>query len=230
MKRFTDYLDSLQTDEKKSAKYFWGFYLIFFILVFLMIFFGRRNYTNTEYEYGEVEEELVMRLNKNYLFDYKVYLDNQLFDYYGKKDQDVELFKYNNYDYYFNKSFYIKKDNWEETDNPYKFYEFLNYDNYKTIIKNGYYEKREILNNGNTLWYYEISGNTLNKLLFKKNTDFEEEANEIIIELDDKNTTKKITMNLDSYCLKNELCEKSLKIELEFDMMDEIKEIDNPME
>lgn len=226
MKRFTEYLDSLQTDPKQSAKAFWGFYGIFFFLIFLLFVFGKKN---PPYEY-ETEEEVTMRLNKNYLFDYKVTLDDEVFDYYGKKDQDTELFKFNNNDYYFNESFYIKKDSWEEVDNPYKFYEFLNYDNYRLIINNAYYDSKDDVNNDNMEWHYKISSNTLNELLYSKNTDFEELPNDIYVTLGQDDFIKNITFNLDNFCLNNNLCQKSLKIELSFDMIDEIKEIDNPLQ
>ena len=229
MGKVTNKLDELMNkDPQKSAKSFWEFYAIFFLIVFLILLVGRKNYSNVEYEYGSDELEMKLKFSSNYLFDYKVTLDNQIFDYYGKKDQEIELFKYNNNDYYHNELFYIKKDSWKETDNPYKFYEFLNNENYRLIMNNAYFDNKT--DNNNIEWTYKISSNTLNSILYNKETDFDEMPNTIIVVTDEDGLVKGINYNLDSYCKNNSLCDKSLKIELSFDMINEIKEIDNPIE
>ena len=60
-------------------------------------------------------------------------------------------------------------------------------------------------------------------------SDFEEEPNMIIISSNEESIVNQISWNLDSYCILNGLCERSLKIDMKFDDFGDVQ-VENPLQ
>ena len=207
-----DFLEKIKSNNKDGEEVstqktivFFAFYVVFFIVVFCVIFLGgKKDYLKQEYEPGNNVYEPGIG-NTNFVFDYKVTLNGVLHDYYGKRYGNVEAFKYNNFDYYFDgEQFLVNKDTWIIT-----------------------YMNEKELDNGDVELYYLVSSNTINQDLYGNNTDYDEEPDSITVLVGDNNI-KKITYKLDHFCSHRDNC-KSLMIEMNFEMYGSVSEIDNPI-
>ena len=162
----------------------------------------------------------IRKIHENYEHDYKKFAIGG----------DIESFKYNGNDYFRNESsFYMKKDTWEEVENPYQFYEFMDYDSLLKVVSKVYLQEQGESSFGGKHYQFLLSTNSLNALLYQNNTDFEENPNSFLVDTDSSNNIRMITYQLDSFCSLNSLCENTLLIEMKYDMMGEIKEIDSPL-
>ena len=74
-----------------------------------------------------------------------------------------------------------------------------------------------------------ITSDTINKIIDNKDTDTEEVPNKIIVYADENGEIYKISYNLDSYCKIIEGCQNTLKIDLEYSNVGNVKEIKNPI-
>jgi hypothetical protein len=234
MGKLIDKIKEISKDPKGKAFLFFGFYIVFFAIVFLFI-----NLTDSTLTYGDDYEKsyssYTYNLNNifsnNYAFKYSVDLDNNVHSYIGAKKDDVETIKYNNLDYYRNgNTFLVNGTTWTNTSNPYVFSEYFDTLNIKKILENSYFVSKTMFENGTTSFNFAISSNTLNTLLYGINTDFDEVPNQVVIYTDNNKNVNKITFNLDSLCRNNKVCNYGLKINLEYEMFGEIEGIVNPMD
>ena len=230
MKKIINYLEQVKERINIKIIAFFGGYLLFFIIIIVLLrVFCNNILVNKEYEKGRTSLlENKSLLSNNYYFDYKIKLDGILYDYYGKKNGDIELFKYNNIDYYKNSDGFFSNNNniWLNTENPYLFYELINQENRNKIIESAYFLESNV---DKTEYKYLISSNTINKLIYNLDTDAMEEANEIIVVMNGNRIVSKIIFNLNSLCKLNNTCENSLEIELNYESYNQVKEIDNPL-
>ena len=232
MKKIIELVKDISNRPKGKAFLFFCGYLIFFLGVFLLIrFAGKRDALIQEYEKGNTYKIKVDSLVKNnFTYDLKVVIDGVTYDYYGKRyNANSEIFKFNNLDYYRNgDDFYVNKDDvWTVTESPYKYYDFIYTDIIVDILgKATFYSEEKIDDSIN--YTLKISSNTLNKLFYDKDTDFEEIPNTIVVNSTDK-IINKVTYDLNSFCKNNNLCTKSMKITTTFDMYGDVKKIDNPI-
>ncbi len=221
-----------EDNSSKKAILFFGFYFIFFlVLALVIIFLGKDDYLLQEYERGNTAASPEGYFSNSYLYDYKVTIDGVLHDYYGKKYNDQESFKYNNLDYYHeNDDFFVKNDQWIKCDNPYKYYEFLTIESASLMLQNatlmnaGEKQDEEDLSKYN----YLISSNTINKIIYNLDTDYDEVPDSIDMYTDTKNRITKIVFKLDHLCSHRDDCNNSLTIEMNFEMIGEVQKIDNP--
>jgi len=233
VKNFLEKIKSNNKDEEVTTQktiVFFAFYVVFFVIVFCVIFLGgKKDYLNQEYEEGNNLYE-PGEISQNFVFDYKVNLNGVLHDYYGKRNGDVELFKYNNLDYYRDgDEFLVDKDTWIKTDNPYVYYEFLDINNMALLVQDATNMSNEELDNGDIKINFLISSNTINKALYDKDTDYDEVPDSITFLVDSSGNVKKITYQLDHFCSHRDGC-KSLNIEMNFEMFGSVDQIDNPIE
>ena len=232
MKKYID-----QFNEFKDSKYgkpilFFGFYLIFFIAIFIVIgVFGDKNALIKDYESGNKSAlGNTYLLQNNFYYDYKITLDGTLYDYYGKALNDTESFKYNNNDY-FKKgdNYFINNGTWVKSENPFKFREFYEPSNMNELLTNGYYSSKTEYDGGAEDYNFLLSINTINKILYGKDSDYDDIPSEAIVTVDKDGVIKNITYKLDNYCKYSGVC-NTLKIELIYDLFGEVQEIENPIE
>ena len=232
MKNFIDNIKEFKKTKNGVPILFFGFYLLFFIAIVLLIRFGGdKKFMAKEYEKGRPTQfNTSLLLGKNYYYDYKITLDGVVHDYYGKKFQDTESFKYNNNEYYRNKDdFFINSGAWVKCENPYLFYELIDIDNMCNVLNNSTLLSKDVSEEGEYTYKYLLSTNTINKLIYNVDTDFDEIPNEIEIVLDNNSATSVINFKLNSFCKLNGKCNDSLTIEASFEMFNSVKEIGNPI-
>lgn len=231
MKNKLENIRELFKDRKNNPILFFGFYLVFFLLLFLFIHFsGDKNALVQEYEKGEKTGiDTSSLFQENFYYDYKINVDGIMHDYYGKKNQDVESFKYNNNDYYRNEnSYFIHNGIWAKVDSPVIFSEFILVSNIDEIMKNATFISKTDLNDNKIDYRFLISSNTLNKILYGLDTDYDDIANEIVLH-SDSNTITGISYSLNSFCQYHPTCQ-SLTIDLSYEMFGKVTKIDNPIE
>jgi len=233
MKNIIENLNSLKETKNGKPILFFGFYFVFFIFIFLFIrFTGTKDALLQEYEKGNTSLLSSSDIIKNnYHYDFKVYLDGNLYNYYGKRLGNVESFKFNNNDYYKKNDNYFINNNgtWVSNDNPFIFREYMESSNVDLLVTNSYYVSKTSYDNGSIDYNLLLSSNTINKLLYDKDTDLEDIPCDVIVKTNDNEKINSIIFKLDNYCLNSDLC-NSLKIELNYDLFGEVNKIDNPIE
>lgn len=230
MREFFDKFNNFKKTKYGSAILFFSFYLIFFIGIILSSrVYGNKNFLNQEYEKGRINYNSIKIPVENFRYDYNVLLDDINYNYYGKIDGDVQSFKFNNSDYYKLKDdYYVNNGTWIKTNNPYKFYELIDFDNINKILENASFISKDN-ESKKTTYKYLISSNTINKLVYGVDTDYDEVPNQVSVEFSNGGISK-IEMRLDSLCKLNNVCQKSLTLDLNYELYNSVSQIDNPIE
>ncbi len=230
MNKIKEAIGNIFQNQTQKTIVFFGFYFIFFVILFLLISHGDKNYLKQEYERGKDTPQVSGTLGTNFLFDYQIMVDDNRYDYYGKRYGDTESFKFNQLDYYRDEDqFYVHQDTWNPVENPYVFYEFLDFKNLYSILGNATYFSTEDQEDGGHLYHYLISSNTLHQILYENITDYDDVANTIDITTDSSDHIVKISLQLDSMCHTIDSCQEKFSILLNFDMIGKITALDNPV-
>ena len=124
--------------------------------------------------------------------------------------------------------YYVNNGTWIKTNNPYKFYELIDFDNINKILENASFISKDN-ESKKTTYKYLISSNTINKLVYGVDTDYDEVPNQVSVELSNGGISK-IEMRLDSLCKLNNVCQKSLTLDLNYELYNSVSQIDNPIE
>lgn len=227
MNNIKDFFKDIKSSPRKQALAFFGFYLIFFIILSLLarrpIKTNNYNETNKKYPFS-----LINILNKNYDYTYTITIDDMKNIYKGQKYNENEHFYYNEKEFLkINNNYYENNPIWIKIENPNEYSKFMDIEVINNIIEKGMYESKTTYESGKTIYNFLISSNTLNEMINNINTDYLEEPNKFQIITDDKNNVNKIVYNLSSYCLVNNICQKSLNIELSYENFGEVEEINN---
>lgn len=224
MKNIIEKYKELLEHPKGKAFLFFGFYAIFFLFVIIFIqAVGHKDALLQEYEKGEQSLfHTTNFLSGNFYYDYKITVDGELNDYYGKMNQEEESFKYNNQDYYKSgEEYYIGND---IVDNPFKFREFIDLGSINSLMSSASYYAHTEYEDGSLDYRFLISVNTINKLLYDLDTDYDDVPSEIIIKTSSNGDISSITYLLDSFCKYSEKC-NNLKIESHYELYGEVREI-----
>jgi len=233
MKKWVELFKELRKTSKGKAILFFGGYLIFFVIVILFVRLSSKDMTNPDdYQKGNSSDiNIDLLLNNNYLFTYNVVLDNKEYIYYGKRNNDVELFSIGDKTYYKNGDSYFTKNNdlWVKTENPYLFSLFLDSNKINSILEDAYMDSTTDFEDGRKSINMLISTNTINQKFNNIESDYFEEPNTLTIIANKDKVVDEITYDLSSYCTLNKLCQSSLKIKLNYEMFGEIKDIENPV-
>ena len=82
-------------DPKKNALAFFGFYLLFFIIVIFFLRSVNKNYIDPDgYEMGnQMSYDSKAIINNNYSYTYEVILDDKTYQYVGDRNGNNDLFK-----------------------------------------------------------------------------------------------------------------------------------------
>lgn len=233
MKNFFNKIKEIKKMKNGKAILFFGFYFIFFVVIIIFIKFSSRVPVmhSEDYEMGQGSYSFKIEtlLKNNYQYSYIITLDDINYEYFGKRYKNMELFQFNGNDYFRNEDEYFIKNNiWIKSDNPYKFREFLDVNNLVNLIKMASYNAKTTYESGKIKYNFLISSNTINQNLYNISSDFLEEPNEIIVSTDEEKNVDDITLNLDSFCKVNKLCNSSLKMKFKYDNFFEVQ-FDNPI-
>lgn len=217
-------------EQNKKTALFFGFYFVFFAILFgVIIFGGDRNYLNQEYEKGTPSHSAGL-LENSYAYRYLVTVDDYTYDYSGERYGNVEKFIFNNQEYYHEgDQFLVNQSPWIACDNPYVLYEFLNADTFSDLIQKATYVAKTEYEDGNVVYHYLISTNELNDFFFQEKTEYENSSNSIDITLNADGYISKVSFALDEYGSRRDISQTKLAIEMSFEKFGEIKKIDNPI-
>lgn len=206
MKKVIEFIKELKKKPYGKSVMFFGFYLIFFIVIGLIYLFGDSPYKKSDTENTPSYNSF---FDTKYNFTYKVELDGENYIYSVNKKHNEYSFIYDNKEYtMINNDTYIEED---VIENPIKFSNLFNENKLLKILDGSYRESKTTYDNGDEVYNLLVSSNTLNKILDKKDTDFEEIPNKIKMIIRNKKV-KEINYNLDSYCKLNKLCNEELNI------------------
>lgn len=234
MSDFSEKIKDIKEDPKKKALAFFAFYFVFFVVVILLLRFSPRKplVGSEDYESGtnSIDFSINSILENNYIFGYEITLDGVTYEYYGQRYDKDELFEFQGNSYYrTGEQFYLKEGLWKTTENPYLFKDFLDVNQYAPLIAQATYESKTSYEDGKDVYNYLISSNTINQKFYHVDSDFLEEPNKISLHVSEKGDLNEIEFSLDSYCTLKQLCQKSLKIKLQYDMFGKVEKIDNPV-
>ena len=160
--------------KRKKAIAFFGFYLLFFIFLFIWMKSYGSNTRNEEIkEDTEITYKTDMIENNNYTYVFEIEEDNNTYSYKGIRDDE----------------------NYEVSEYKYKF--FLDIYNIKKLIKNSKYLYKTD-NNNEISYKYEIDSKTLSNMLQDGKT-VENGINNIIVYVDSTNNAYKIELDFSNY-------------------------------
>ena len=83
---------------------------------------------------------------------------------------------------------------------------------------------------GRVVYKYLISTNTINKIIYNTDTDYDEVPNEVEVTIDKDNGSCTINLQLNSFCILNSKCSNNLSISANYEMFNSVKEIKSPIE
>ncbi len=228
MKKVLEIIKELRKTPRGKAVLFFGFYFIFFFVLILMI---RTSPKNPSMPIEEEKETFPIAnyLTKKYQFIYTIQENQKEEVYQGKKFENRSLFQKNGVEYFEEDGeFYQKQSSWEKSENPYWYSEFMKEENIISLISHSMPESTTTYESGSVMYQFVISTNTINELLYQKETDIEEVPNRISVRMDEKEKLSSIVYYLDSYCAAVDSCDTSLKIHLSYQNMGEIDSVGKP--
>ena len=231
MKNSFKEIKELYKNPRGRALLFFIFYFIFFMFIFLLLRTSNNKYNSYDYEMGrQYSFNTSAILNNNYKYYYDIHLDDKDEVITGEKYNDKEMFTYNNKNYYYtNGNYYVKDKEWVETSVPFKYSDFLDAKKVLSLVGLAYYESKTSYESGKNVYNFLISTNTINKEFNKIDSDYDEIPNRLIISTDENNSVNSINIYLDSYCVLNKKCNKSLKINLNFSEFGKVEKIKSPI-
>ena len=188
---------------------FFGFYIIFFIFVGLIL---RSNLSNNKttvdkYNSGYNKSFTLKDINKNnYHFNYELTKNGNTIifdgDKYKNKQEFIKSGDYPEYYYSDDNNYYLRNNStlkYENIDNPIEFSKFIEISNLEKLFVHSTYTSYTEYFTGKQIDYnYEISTTTLLRNIDKIITDLDDLPNKISVESDDGKIYK-INMDLTSY-------------------------------
>ena len=232
---FKELIKRLKSTDRGRALLFFGCYLIFFIILFILISTSSKVSMNlSDFEEGNNIKFNVDNIkNNNYSYKYIISVDDNDYVFSGTRYKDYELYSYRNENYfrnYDNDTIFKNNNNlWVKSDNPNDLDYFTNIDNIIEITNNATYISKTDYKSGKMTYNYEISTTTLDKIINDLDIDLDDKPNELFFSTDEDENVNYIKFELDSYGKYKKLCDKKLSIELDYDDFNDIEEIKNPI-
>lgn len=237
-------------EQNKTSKYadsnrqiaFFGFYLVFFIVVVILLRTGYKSQNNNSNNRSNLngygyDYKLTDLTNNNYHFIYKENKNDVETIYEGEILNDVSSFTKSGtvaLNYYITKDKSYVKDNnlltWSESDNPIMFKDFSSSSNIQSIINNAQYVYRTEYMKDSILYFgYTITNNQLRKIFNLEEVSDDQESNNIILVTDKKGVVKSINFELTNYYKNVDQSINKYILSLNYSRFNEIKEITNPL-
>lgn len=235
IKQIKDLIKRLKSTDRGKALLFFAGYLFFFLFVFIFIkTAGRVHIDRSDFESGtQVSFSVENIKGNNYSYKYNITIDVNDYTFEGKRNNDYELLKYNDKDYFINHSngsvLTKENDEWIDDKNPNDFNYFVDLDNILELASKSTYLSKTDYESGKITYSYEISTVTIEKLVNDVDIDIDDEPNELVFSTDEDQNLISIKMRLDSYGKYKGNCKKYLVIEINYDDFGEIEEIKNPI-
>jgi len=228
----------LSGSERGRAFLFFGFYIVFFFVVILLV----RASHNAPVREPQIKKEVTYsyRLEnlekKNYHYKYLSTIGEDVFLYEGDRLENKELFQVTtagNVDHYYRDGeLFIKNENntWIVSDTPYLLQDFYEVENIKKILEEAEFIAKTEYKNKNIELKFSISTKALIKCLMKERnpSTLEEGTNEIVLTLDGEKNVKRIEYDLTEFYQTVYQLPKKVFLELTYSNEGLIKEIERP--
>ena len=231
-----DLIKNLKSTDKGRALLFFCGYLIFFLFLFVFIKTSSKVHLNrSDFESGSQIDFNVEKIkNNNYSYRYTITIDVNDYIFVGRRNNNYELLKYEDNDYFINYSNNVVKKlengKWIDNRNPNDFSYFVNIDNIIELITQATYLSKTDYESGKVTYTYEISTTTIEKIINDVDIDLDDKPNEIIFSTDEDENVDSIRLEFDNYGKYKGNCKKYLTIEINYDDFGEIDNIKNPIE
>lgn len=224
-------------DPKNKPVLFFGFYLLFFIFIAVLVRLSPVKDTrpnkdtdargNHYYNLGKLDDT-------NYHFKYEYNIDSVLTSFEGERNGLRELFvrKYNNSldNFYGYRKLYMQQLNgvWQKSDSPYLYDELFDVDVIREILENATFMSKTEYQNKSHSYTYQISTTTLEKILYNNIVDLDDIPNDVVVTMDNNYYVEEIEYKLDSFANFKNPTNKSLSLKLSYSDFGNIKEIEEP--
>ncbi len=231
MKKIIEDYKKIRSTPRGRALLFFGFYFVFFLVLIICLKNSPGNNDNNESIVNNNTPYSVESLKSdNYHFQYTIYLDNVKYIFDGKRNGLAEEFTYLNKNYYYNgDNYFVKEDTWLKTSNPYLYPEFLDRNNIIELINKAYLESDTKYQSGKHTYHYLVDINVLFETFFHEKTDYAGELDAMKVSINEDDVIDSIALQLNEYCKYDHLCQKTLRIELDYDLFNEIEVIKSPI-
>ena len=192
---------------------------------------GIRNANNKD---NGVDISDLLRLNFSY--EYTINHDNNIYKLKGKMDSSSEegTFSYGKKEekYYRNEDGLYKYVNlkWIDVLNISSYDKYFDIRNVDKLIEKASYDSNTSYKDGRSEYNLLISVNTINDIINNKTTDFSDDPCSINIMYDNKGKVDYIKFDYTNYCKLMNSCKNNFNITLDYDDIDNIKSIDNPLD
>ena len=212
----------------------WAFLIIYFIFFTVLIMSIRSYNKNTpekepektfDFSFSEIEKN-------NYNFEYDLDFDSNQVTYIGKRNKERSLFQLNangNSESFFESSgLYVKNMNsyWQKVDCPYQIEELTKIKYLKKLLQKATYDAKTSYESGNTVYIYQISTTTVEKIFSGKDIDLGDDPNKISITFNnnDKKVTK-IEYDFTPYAVYKNIATKTYQFTMNYSNFGEVEEL-----
>lgn len=235
--KYIKFIKNLYNSRRGRAILFFVFYFVFFFVLISLI---RTNYSsnnhinisndnkvNTEYKLDGIE-------SGNYHFTREENINGIITKFTGdKSDEKTEgIMTSNNifYSYFIYDNINLIKtiDKYEVTSELYHFNNITDDNNISRILKKATLISKTEYETGNILYNYEITTNTINKIVNGKEIDIADIPNKIALETNEEDEVIKITYDLSSYVTYINNISTTITIAIDYSNFNEIKDIEIP--
>lgn len=235
-KSIIKFILDLRKTERGKAILFLGFYFVFFLVLIIFIRVSSNNYKGPLYELYSEEARMYTYdkiLAENYNYTYTISIDDNVYVYNGQKYNNMELFTFNDVNYFFDGVDYYIIDSvnnmFIKVDNPNKLSDFTTFLRLGEVIEDATYVSKTEFGDGKTLFNYLISSNSMIKVLDDIDTDIDEVPNSVVFNTSGDNLhIDSIDLDLTSYGKYKNICLNSLKINISYYNFGEVLEIVSP--
>lgn len=235
--KYIKFIKNLYNSRRGRAILFFVFYFVFFFVLISLI---RTNYSsnnhinisndnkvNTEYKLDGIE-------SGNYHFTREENINGIITKFTGdKSDEKTEgIMTSNNifYSYFIYDNINLIKtiDKYEVTSELYHFNNITDDNNISRILKKATLISKTEYETGNILYNYEITTNTINKIVNGKEIDIADIPNKIALETNEEDEVIKIAYDLSSYATYINNISTTITIAIDYSNFNEIKDIEIP--
>lgn len=218
IKKIWKLIKELNSTPRGKAVLFFGFYAIFFIVLFIVVAIGKNNNYSLDDIYYNTNKISFSSIDSNFEYSYKFYIDSNIYTYDGKRKDNEETFIFNNAEYYNkNGNFYQNNSgNYIDVESPYIYRKFVDVDVIKKLVDASSFSSKTEYENGDMMYNYKITTSTIIKELDGTDTDIDDVPNEISVYVSKDENIKNIKFNLNSYGLFKSISVNRFEIELNY--------------
>ena len=229
MDKWIKTIKEMSKDPKGKAILFFGFYLLFFVIVILFVRTSSRHLTKMDdYEKGtDIVLTQIRSLyeNQNYAYQYIVTTDDQVEEFDGERYFSNEIIHYNNDTYLRDKDDYFKwnGEKWIPDRNPKSYSNLSDPAFISWLIGHSKLEAKTSYESGQMIYHYQVLVDTLNEGLNGTASDLDLPLDSFVVRTNEEREVSAIVFQLNEYCKYHKLCNHSLKVEVDYNSIGKVE-------